>query len=238
VSAARVLVILACASFCWAQSAAPSPASPPNILLLVRQQFKPERTYARDRLERAISAAYNRLEVPVYWMEMQSFSGTPEALLFDLFDSFEAVEKAGAVLAPLYEAQPDLVRWQAGIDDALSSQRTILAVRRDSPGAQADLSINLAQARFMRMLVIRTAPGQEPPVLDNASLPAITYQVNSGMPGPGFLIFLPMAALSDIPSIRITTGTIVEDSVYAIEPEMSHVSRPFAQQDQSFWTKP
>jgi len=235
VSAARVLVILTCASLCRAQSAAPSPASPPKILLLVRQQFKPGRTRARDRWERATSAAYNRLEVPVYWMEMQSFSGAPEALLFDPFDSFEAVEKAGAVLAPLNEAHPDLVRWQAGIDDALSSERTILAVRRDSPVVD---TINLAQARFLRMLVIRTSPGDAPPMLDNASVPAITYQVNSGMPAPAFLIFLPMAAFTEMPPIRITAGTIVEDSVYAIEPEMSHVSRAFAGQDQSFWMKP
>src|SRR5277367_2768532 len=96
----------------------------------------------RERLERAMSAAYNRLEVPVYWMEMQAFSGTPEALFFAPYGSFEAIEKALPVLGPFEEAHPELVRWQDGINDALASERTILAVRRDSPGVDR---INLAQ---------------------------------------------------------------------------------------------
>jgi hypothetical protein len=222
---ARLPIILACACFCSAQ-----PAAPPKVLLLVRQQFKPEKGHARERLERAIAAAYNHLEVPVYWMELQAFTGPSEALHFEPFDSFEAVEKAGAVLGPLNEGHPELGRMQAGIDDALSSERTILAVRRHSPGID---SINLAQARFLRMLVVRTKPGEQPPELDNG----IVYQVTSGMPGAAFLIFQPMAAFKEIPPAHISAGTIVEDSIYAIEPEMSHVSHAFAEQDQTFWTK-
>jgi hypothetical protein len=227
----RLLIIVACASTC----SSAQPAAPPKILALVRQQFKSGQAHTRERLERATSAAYNRLDIPFYWMELEAFTGTPEALLFEPFDSFEAVEKTGAILGPFEEAHPELARWEAGINDALSSQRTILAVRRDSPGVDG---INLAQARLLRMLVVRTNPGDAPPAIDGPAGPAIVYDVNSGMEGPAFLIFLPMATVSDIPSIHITVGTIVEDSVYAIVPEMSHISRAFAQQDQTFWTKP
>ena len=227
----RLLIVLVCASFCRAQPAAPSPASPPKVLLLVRQRFKSAKARARERLERATVAIYNRLEVPVYWMELQAFTGLPEALFFHPYDSFEAVEKAGTVLGPLYEMHPELLRMQAGIDDALASQRNILAVRLDSPGID---TINLAQARFLRMLVVGAGPGQQPPALPNA----IVYRVNSGMPGPAFLIFQALTAFADIPPISLTSGTILEDSIYAIEPEMSHVSRAFAEQDRSFWMKP
>ncbi len=134
--AARLPMILACASVCGAQ-----PAAPPKILLVVRQQFKSGKAHARERLERATAAIYNRLDVPVYWMEMQAFTGAPEALLFGPYDSFAGVEKAGAVLGPLYQAHPELARMQAGIDDTLSSQTTILAVRRDSPGGTRTRSI-------------------------------------------------------------------------------------------------
>ena len=227
---ARFLLILACATLCGAQPTAASPASPPKILLLVRQQFKPGMGLHRERLERAMSRACNSLDVPIYWMEMQAFTGTPEALFFGPYDSFEGVEKAGTVLGSLYQAHPDLAQIQAGIDETLASQRTILAERRDSPGVAA---INLAQARFLRMLVVRTKPGEQPPELDNG----IVYQVTSGMPGAAFLIFQPMAAFKEIPPAHISAGTIVEDSIYAIEPEMSHVSHAFAEQDQTFWTK-
>jgi hypothetical protein len=222
-------LFLACVSLCSAQ-----PAAPPKVLLLVRQQFKSGKAHERERLERATAAIYNRLEVPVYWMELAAFTGPSEALFLGPYDSFEAVEKAGATLGPLYEAHPELARMQAGINDALSSQRTILAVRRDSPGAA---NINLAQARFIRMLVVRTRPGEEP-ALARDPTPSVVYEVSSGMPGPAFLIFQTMTAFTDISSSDVIHGTVVEDSVYAVEPAMSHVSREFAEQDQAFWTKP
>jgi len=232
-------MILACVSVCRAQPAAspsvsPPPASPPKILRLVRQQFKPGKSHARERLERATAAAYNRLGVPVYWMELQAFTGPSEALFFDLFDSFEAVEKASAVLGPLYEAHPELAALEAGINDSVSSERSILAVRRDSAGVN---NINLAAARFLRMLVVRTRPGEEPPAASDLAS-SVVYQVSSGMSGPAFLIFQAMTDFAAIPTAHTTSGTIVEDSLYAIEPRMSHVSREFAEQDQSFWAKP
>ncbi len=226
---ARLLIALVCASL-WGD---PPAAAPPKVLLLTRQQFKPGRAHARERLERATVAIYNQLDVPVYWLELAAFTGQPEALFFDPFDSFEAVEKADAALGALNEAHPELVRMQAGINDALSSQRAILAVRRDSPGVD---EINLAQARFLRMLVVRTGPGQEPPSMAGAT-PSIIYEVTSGMPGPVFLIFQPMTAFTDIPAAAVMHGTVVEDAVYAVEPEMSHVSREFAGEDREFWMK-
>jgi hypothetical protein len=234
---ARFLLILACASLCGAQ---PTAASPPKILLLVRQQFKPGTGLHRERLERAMSRACNSLDVPIYWMEMQAFTGAPEALFFGPYDSFEGVEKAGAVLGSLYQAHPDLAQIQAGIDETLASQRTILAERRDSPGVS---SINLAQARFLRMVVVQMKPGQDAPIndtpIDDAPIVenAVVYRVTSGMPGPTFLLFQPMAAFSQIPAVHVTAGTIVEDTVYAIEPQLSHISREFAAQGREFWTK-
>ena len=58
------------------------------------------------------------------------------------------------------------------------------------------------------------------------------------MSGPVFFIFQPLTALADMSAAHVTNGTVVEDSVYAIEPDMSHVSRAFAEQNQEFWTKP
>jgi hypothetical protein len=60
---AQLGIILACASVCSAQ-----PAAPPKVLALVRQQFKSGQAHTRERLERATSAAYNRLDIPFYWM--------------------------------------------------------------------------------------------------------------------------------------------------------------------------
>jgi hypothetical protein len=58
------------------------------------------------------------------------------------------------------------------------------------------------------------------------------------MPGRTFLIFDTMTAFTEIPAAEVAGRTVVEDSVYAVEPEMSHVSREFALQGRGFWTKP
>jgi hypothetical protein len=83
------------------------------------------------------------------------------------------------------------------------------------------------------MLVVGAGAGQAPPALPNA----MVYRVNSGMPGPASLIFQPLTAFADLPPISLASGTILKDSIYVIEPEMSHVSRAFAEQDQSPWMK-
>jgi len=57
------------------------------------------------------------------------------------------------------------------------------------------------------------------------------------MPGQAFLIFQAMTTFTAVPAARVTHGTVVEDIVYVVEPEMSHVSRAFAGQDRAFWMK-
>ena len=188
----------------------------------------------RARLERAIAAIYNQQDVPVYWLEFAAFTGPAEALYFDPFDSFEAVEKAGAILGPLYEAHPELLRMRAGIEDTLSSERRVLAVRRDSPDVG---NMNLAQAHFLRMLIVRSAPGEELPLTSDLT-PCVVYEVTSGMPSPTLLIFQALTAFTDLPAASFARGTVVEDSVYAVDPELSHVSHKFAEQNQAFWMRP
>jgi hypothetical protein len=166
-------------------------------------------------------------------MELQAFTGSPQAVFLDLFDSFEAVEKAGGDLARVNEAHPELVRLHAGISDTLARETTILAVRRDSPSLN---TMNLAAARFLRMIVVRMRPGEEQPNLDQAG--RAVYEVTSGMSVPAFLIFQPLTEFTALPPVAIAAGTIAEDAVYIIEPTMSHVSREFAAQDPAFWIRP
>jgi hypothetical protein len=200
------------------------------VLLLVRQQFKSAKSHQRERLERAVAAVYNKQETPIYWMECAAFTGPAEALFLGPYDSFEALEKAAGVLGALNEAHPELGRMQAGIDDALSSQRTILAVRRDSAGVN---DINLARARFLRMLVVQ---GEEFPSA-GVPMPAVVYEVKSGMPGPAYLILQALTEFTDLPVAQVAHGTVVEDVVYAVEPDLSHVSHAFAEQGPELWMR-
>src|SRR2546421_84337 len=206
--AAFILLSLAYVSISRGQDSKtvnPAPA-PPSLLLLVHQEFPYGKANARNKLEAAIARACNRLEVPNSWIALQSLTGVREVLSFDPFDSFEQLEQSFDGWKQIYAAHPDLARMQEEIDALLTSERTIVAVRRDDLGYHSD-SIDLSETRFMRVAEVRLAPGRENEFVETfkilgeafekikADSPWVVYQVNLGMQSPGFLIFMPMYAL-------------------------------------------
>jgi hypothetical protein len=92
----------------------------------------------------------------------------------------------------------------------------------------------------------------------NSDTPWVVYQVNAGMPSPAFLVFVPMKALRQNDDLLARRQSLqdaegeagvarmqqiardayasTESNLYAISPEMSHVSKEFAAGDPDFWT--
>jgi hypothetical protein len=265
-----ILVSLVCASISSGQDAkaANLTAAPPNVLLLVHREFLPGRASDRQKLETNISRACDRLEVPSFWIDLQSLTGPREALYFGAFDSFEHMEQSDASLSQLYSAHSDLARVKDEIDALVGSERKIVAVRRDDVGYLID-NIDLSETRFLRVLEVRLFPGHEGDFVEslriladaykkiNADTPWLVYQVNLGMSSPAFLILMPMSALRQnddllswrenligaegeegserLKQIARESFASTESNLYAVRPEMSHVSKEFAAEDADFW---
>jgi hypothetical protein len=90
-----------------------------------------------------------------------------------------------------------------------------------------------------------------------ADLPWVVYQVNSGMPAPTFLAFVPMRSLKQNDDLLSWRGLLreaegetgasrtqqiardayisTESNLYAINRATSHVSKEFAAGDPGFW---
>jgi hypothetical protein len=182
--------------------------APPKLLLLVHQQFKFGSESTRQRLAVSIARAFNHLEVPNSWIDLQSITGPPEALSFDPFDSFEQVDNAIAVWGQLFTSHPELAHLQEQIRALLSSESTLIAARRNDLGYRVN-RIDLSKARYMRVLEVRLRPGHESDFVESfkllsaayekidAEMPWVVYQVNVGMPLPSFLVFVPMRALKE-----------------------------------------
>jgi hypothetical protein len=265
-----ILLSLACASILSGQDAkAANPAAaPPNILLLVHQEIMPGRANDRQKLETNIARTCDRLDVPNFWIDLQSLTGPREALFFNTFDSFEHLEQAGANWNQFFVAHPDLARMKDEIDGFVGSERTIVAVRRDDVGYLTD-SIDLSEAHFMRILEVRLFPGRESDFIEamrnladaytkiKADVPWLVYQVNLGMSSPSFLILMPMSELRQnddllswkdnllaaegeegaerLKQIVRESYASTESNLYAVKPEMSHVSKKFAAGDTDYW---
>ena len=182
---------------------AESETAPPKLLVLVSQRFSFDKASDRDKWEIAVARACRKLAVPNSWIVLESVTGEPEVLSFDPFDSFAQLEKPLAEWGRIFATHPELGRLQAQINAALTSQRTVIAVRRDDLSYRAN-RIDLSKARFLRVLEVRLHPGRENEFAEafqklsaayektESDLPWVVYQVNLGMPSPAFLAFVPM----------------------------------------------
>src|ERR1700688_2501802 len=167
-----------------AQSEEPSSGTttPPNLLLLVYRQIRFDKEGERVKLETAMRRACDHISVPNSWIDLESVTGMTEALSFDPFDSFEQMEKAGAFWGQIFAGHSEIARLQEEIKGAVASERTVIAVRRDDLGYGVS-SINLAQARAMRVLEVRLNPGHENDFVEAFRALRSAYEkMNSDMP--------------------------------------------------------
>jgi hypothetical protein len=265
------LLTLACGSIASAQEE-PSPnpaAAPPNMLVLVHQEFRFGKPGERQKLAAAISRACDHLHVPNDWIDLESITGSPEALSFDPFDSFEHVGAAFLEWGRIFATHPELARMQEEFKALVTSERTVIAVRRDDLSYRPQ-SIDLSKARFLRTLEVRLHPGYESEFAEafkliaeayekiKADTPWVVYHENVGASSPTFLILVPLHALkqnddllswqrglheaegeegsSRLAQIAKDAYAATESNLYAVNPEMSHVSREFAEGDPDFWS--
>ncbi len=182
-------------------------AAPPKLVMLVYQRFPLDKAAESGKALAAAARACANLEVPNSWIVLESVTGDSEVLSFDPFDSFAHIGEAFAEWGPIYAAHAELGKFQAQINGALASQRTIVAERRDDLSYRAN-RIDLSKARFLRVLEVRLHPGHEGEFAEafknlaaayektESDLPWVVYQVNVGMPSPTFFAFVPMRALA------------------------------------------
>ncbi len=208
ISLTMVLLLLPLGQMAGAQSEESSSGTtaPPNLLLLVYRQIRFDREGERVKLETAMRRACDRVSVPNSWIDLESVTGRTEAISFDPFDSFDQMEKAGAFWGQIFAGHSEIARLQEEIKAVVASERTVIAARRDDLGYRVG-SINLAQARTMRVLEVRLNPGHENDFVEafralsaayekmNSDTPWVVYQVNAGMTSPAFLVFVPMTAI-------------------------------------------
>jgi hypothetical protein len=253
-----VLVVVLFNSAAWPQAAtpAPSPTAPPRVLLLVYQQFLPGRAGARQSVEIDIARNFDRLAAPISWIELESLTGPPQALFLDPANSFAEIDKAGSTLAQIYAGRPDLAQSQQQIEDVIANSRTVTAFLRDDLSLNP-ATLNLARARLLRIRVVQVRPDRERDFVNAFTLsrPQHTqtdtawaaYQVNAGLPDLTFIFFEALGSMQDVdrklssaaPELdQLAAAASSETNLYAIHPEMSHVSKEFAAADPTFWRAP
>lgn len=262
--AAGLLAVSVCGTVVLAQNPsttnATSPGTPPKVALLVHQQFQTGKAGEREQLEVETCRKFEEFGIPIPWIEMESVTGSPGALFLDPANSLEEMDRAGQLLSQMYTVHPELGQLQNEIEARIASSKTIIARRRDDLGKAGD-GIDLSKAHYWRITVVNVRPGHESDFAEadklrtTASSQAswVVYEVDSGTTLPTFLVIEPLRSLADAEKkpetkrppekgrrdydqIARDAFLSVESNLWAIHPEMSHVSRGFAASDPDFWT--
>ena len=209
------------------QSSDQNPAAPPKVALLVYQQTQPGRAGARQELEASLARAFDRLQAPLSWIELEAVTGPPGALFFDPGKSYDDIEKAGAQLGSIFAAHPELAQKQQAVDELLTSSSTVVALRRDDLGYLAD-TLDLAKARFLRIETVKVRPGHERDFVEaqttlrsaleksHSSITRVVYQIDQGMPAPTFLVVEVLHSLKELDD-RIAARTSLERTETEVE---------------------
>jgi hypothetical protein len=243
-----------------ASPAPPSAGSPPNVVLLVHQQFLPGKAGERERLELETCRKFDEFAIPIPWIEMEAVTGTPGALFFDPANSFDEVDRAGQLLSEMYGAHPELAQLQNGIEELIASSKTVFARRREDLGNLVD-RMDLSKAHYWRITVVNMRPGRDNDFVEadkarvraQRDTPWVVYEVDSGTTLPTFLVIETLRSFADADRKPESTSAAnkgqkdrdqvvkdaylsVESNLYGVHPEMSHVSKPFAAGEPEFWS--
>jgi hypothetical protein len=261
-----LLVSLVAIPLCAAET--PGPGAPPKVLQIFREEVKTGKDPAHVKVEKGFVAAFARANWPTHYLAMTTITGPSEAWFLTGYSSFAAWEKDrdDANKNTALTAEVDRLIEKDG--ELLTNGRSLVAVLREDLSAGGP--VDIAKMRYFRLLTFRVRPGHESDFQDSVKivrsayekakieLPWAVYQISSGMPGPTFMILLPMKSLSEIDAAIARAGTIreaeglenekalakmasdgyatVESNVFAFSPAMSYPGKEFVARDPDFWT--
>jgi hypothetical protein len=231
--------VLACVSIVRAQNNSGEAAKPgpPKLLNMAHQELKPGRIGAYDELETSIARIYNRENIPVYWLELESITGPSEVLYLNFFDSSEELAKSAAALNAGLAAHPELVQMQDKLlQENTSNATTVLAVRREDMGYRAN-SIDFSKMRALRLSTVFAHPGYERAFMETewslseasekvqAQSAWAVYEVVGGLPEPAFVIVTPMKSLADVDDIVAAGESVKKGQAGALQQHLQELAR-------------
>ena len=209
-----------------------------------------------------------RANWPTHYLAMTTVTGPSEAWFLTGYPSFAAWEKDREDTDKNTALTADLDRLVEKDGELLTNGRSLVAFLRED--LSAGDPVDIAKMRYFRLLTFRVRPGHESDFQDSVKivrsayekakieLPWAVYQISGGMPGPTFMILLPMKSISEIDASISRAGAIreaegpenekslakmasdgfatVESNVFAFSPAMSYPSKEFVARDPEFWT--
>jgi hypothetical protein len=205
------IVLTGLAAAVAAQS--PEHTGPPPVLAILREEIKPGRMAAHEKLNAAFVAAVSRTPSQSRWLGLVPVSGDENTTLFiSAFANFAEVETARtadeAQLAnAAFKAEVEAIDKQNGAADIHGAQRTTYARYRPDLSFHPAAMEEVAQSRYFGITTVRVKYNRIPDYVEHmkavnaarekAGVPIrlAAYQVTSGAQYGTFLYFRPLKSL-------------------------------------------
>ena len=190
------------------QLPAQTPADPPAVLRIIREDIKEGRESAHRNNENAFMLEAATAHYPAHILGMSSLTGTGQAWFLEGHDSFEAIEKTLAAFGALDSKFAQIDELDA---EFRTGSRSWLAVYRpDLSYLPQEWMQSLPKARFMNIDIFRVQPGHDADFAELGHMhvdaarkavsdqPAVCYEIVSGLPAGTYVLFQPAASLKTL----------------------------------------
>jgi hypothetical protein len=198
---------IAVMAFTTSPTFAQDPTGPPPLLRIIREDIKPGRGAAHERIETGYVRAFSKSKYPNY-IAMTSVTGTDQAWFIEPYANYAALGAAIQLVDhdPALKKQLDLIDPQDG-DVRTGGRSMILVYQKDLSYRAEDLARDIPKAHYMRVQTIRIKTGHAPEFAEvrktlNAALAkmnitggAVVYTVSSGAPAGTYIVFRPAESL-------------------------------------------
>lgn len=242
----------------------------PNVLQIYREMVKPGRTAAHEKLEMGWPKAFRNSKNPSHYLAMTSITGPTEAWFVAGYPSYEAWENETKAQAADSVLTAETNRLSAADGELLENVRSITARYRDDMSHRPP--INIGAYRYLNVVAVRVRPGNVNKFVEARKIIKAAhekagmndyysvFEVQSGLPGPSFLIFIPMKSLKEADEAgplhnsaaykealggedgekklgELAAASVMgnESSMFAFNPKMSNVPAEYAMADPAFW---
>ncbi len=204
------------------QAAAQPPMGPPKVLSIFREDIKPARGAAHEKVETGYVRAAQKAKWPVYYIAMTAVYGGSDAWFLTGYDSFAALQKDHENAEKNTQFAADNERMDALDAEFRTSQRSIVCVLNEelSYGSSVDIS----QMRFFSVNTVRVRPGHDQEYREarkilvdalkkaNADAHSAVYSVTAGMPSGTYLLFTSRKSLAELDP-NPAMGKAVQDAM-------------------------
>lgn len=248
---------------------AASSQPPPKVLQIFVESVKPGKGAAHEKVEIGWPQAFRKAKWPTRYLAMTSVSGPGEAWFMSGYDSYEAVgtDQRNVDKTPVLARELERLSQLDG--ELLSGTRSLIALYRPELSYRAD-EIDIAQMRYISVTLVTLKAGYDSAYADIRKLVNAghekaglderwaMYQVATGMPGPAYLLMIPMKSLQTMDVAEEIHGKSYQDALgvtvrqqlqefartgvastearlFAFSPKMSYPSDELASRDPAFW---